>query len=305
MSTVFHPITEKDIQAMQQMRTMFAGAPKLTFEPASRPIFDSIMSQTPTPDAVTFDEGEVGGVKGWWARPAQVNQKSVVVYLHGGGYVIGSATAYRNFAGQIAKRAGTLAFVAEYSLAPEHPFPAAHKDLQQILHTFVSDGFERIALVGDSAGGGLALSVLTDTSANATNIVGVVAISPWVDISLTGKSTVSRATADIILSKETLADAAGVYLGNYSKDDPRLPTLNGEFVNRLPVLVHVGDAEVLLDDAVRFADSAKNAGLESVVHVWEGMPHVFPSSFAMLQAGADALEDIGAFLGKRLSANPT
>lgn len=301
LSTVFHKITQHDTQAMEQMRAMFAGTPKLKFEPASRPIFDDIMSQTPTPGSVTFEEGEVGGVKGWWARPAKANPKSVVLYLHGGGYVIGSATAYRNFAGQIAKRAGAAAFIADYSLAPEHPFPAAHEDVQAILKALTSIGYERIALVGDSAGGGLALSVLTDPSANPAHIVGIVALSPWIDVSVTGNSAVSRAEQDIILSKEALAEASAAYVGTHSREDPRLPTLNAEFVNKISILVHVGDAEVLVDDSVRLADKAEKAGLESAVHVWEGMPHVFLSSFAMLEAGAKALDDVGTFLVKRLA----
>lgn len=297
----FYKITQQDSQAIEQMRAMFAGMPKLKFEPASRPVFDGIMSQTPAPDTVTFEEGEVGGVKGWWARPTKSTPKSVVLYLHGGGYVIGSAAAYRNFAGQIAKRAGSAAFIADYSLAPENPFPAAHEDVQAMLKTFVSLGYERIALVGDSAGGGLALSLMTDPSADVTHIVGIVALSPWIDVAVTGGSAVSRADMDFILSKERLVEAAAAYLGTHKREDSRLPTLKAEFVNMIPILVHVGDSEVLMDDTVRLADKAEKAKMESTVHVWEGMPHVFPSSFAMLQAGTEALEDVGTFLAKRLA----
>src|SRR6185369_8863843 len=103
---------------------------------------------------------EVGGVQGWWCRPAHADERAVLLYLHGGGYVIGSAAAYRNFVGHIARRAGAAAFVADYALAPERPYPAAMDDLRAIHEGLLARGYERIALCGDSAGGGLALSLL-------------------------------------------------------------------------------------------------------------------------------------------------
>lgn len=298
---VRHDITSSDAQAMQAMRAMFEGNPKIKFSPASRAAFDGIMGQAPAPDEVSFEQGEVGGVAGWWCRPKNARAASVILYLHGGGYVIGSAGAYRNFVGQIAKRAGAVAFVADYALAPERPFPAAHDDLEAIHAGLLKLGYERIAVVGDSAGAGLALSSIAGGMAKSGRIVGVVAMSPWIDMSLSGESMVTRADADPLLSRETLAEAAALYLGNADARDPRLPNLGGDLSAMPPVRIHVGDAEVLLDDSLRFAKRAEEAGLDCEVHVWEGMIHVFPSNFAMLQSAAEALDDIGSYLAGLLT----
>lgn len=177
-SIVRHDITPSDAQAMQAMRTMFEGNPKLKFEPANRAAFDGIMGQAPAPDGVHFEWGEVGGVPGWWCRPEKATAASVILYLHGGGYVIGSAGAYRNFVGHIAKRAGATAFVADYALAPERPFPAAVNDFRSLHEGLLTLGYERIAVVGDSAGAGLALSSTANGITKSSKIVGVVAMSP-------------------------------------------------------------------------------------------------------------------------------
>lgn len=300
-SIVRHDITSSDAQAMKAMRAMFEGNPKLKFEPASRAAFDGIMGQAPAPEDVHFEQGEVGGVPGWWCRPEKAAHASVILYLHGGGYVIGSAGAYRNFVGHMAKRASTAAFVADYALAPEQPFPAAVNDFRALHQGLLSLGYERIAIVGDSAGAGLALSAVADGIAKSGQIVGVVAMSPWIDMSLSGETMITRANTDPILSRETLADAAVLYLGKVGADDKRLPRLDNDLSTMPPVLIHVGDAEVLLDDSLRFAKSAEGAGLDCEVHVWQGMTHVFPSSFAMLQAAAEALDDIGAFLARQFT----
>jgi acetyl esterase/lipase len=296
MSVVMHEISPSDAKAMHAMRAAFAQGPKLKFEPATRATYDQIISQAPAPEAVSFEQGEAGGVPGWWCRPPQAEGRAVLPYLHGGGYVIGSAAAYRNFVGHIAKRAGAAAFVADYALAPERPYPAAMNDVRAIHEGLLSLGYERIALCGDSAGAGLALSFLTGKGVRADRIVGVVAMSPWIDLSLTGESMISRDAEDPLLSKATLADAAIAYLGQRGLKDRQLSPLDGDISAIPPVRIDVGNAEVLLDDALRFAKKAEQAGVTCEVHVWEGMIHVFPSSFAMLQASAKALNDIGAFL---------
>ncbi|WNG14569.1 alpha/beta hydrolase [Cystobacter fuscus] len=301
MSVIKHEISSSDAQALRAMRAMFAGAPKLKFEPASRAAFDEIIARTPPPETVRFEQGEVGGVPGWWCRPKHADDTAVVLYLHGGGYVIGSAAAYRNFVGHIAERAGAAAFVADYALAPERPFPAATNDIRALHEGLLARGYERIALCGDSAGAGLALSFLTDGTAKSERILGVVAMSPWIDLSVSGESMASRAEEDPLLSRATLAEAAATYLGGHRVEDPRLATLDGDFSMLPPVRIHVGDAEVLLDDSLRFARKAEQAGRSCEVHVWEGMTHVFPSSFTMLHAAAEALEDIGRFLAGLLS----
>ena len=293
-----HPLSAADAQAIAGLRAMLSGAPKLTLEPATRPTFDAIMGQAPAPDGVRFERGTVGGVPGWWARSERTEEGAVILYLHGGGYVIGSAEAYRNFAGTLAARTGAPAFIADYALAPERPFPAASEDADALHQGLRELGYERIALVGDSAGGGLALAL----AANAPkgSFVGVVLLSPWIDLTLGGETMRSRADGDPILSRQALADAAKTYLGSYGTDDGRLPGSAMDLSALPPVRIHVGDAEVLLDDSRAFARRAEAAGLDAEVHVWDGMTHVFPSSFAMLEAGSAALDASAAFLASKI-----
>ena len=297
--TITHPLSPSDAQAMDALRSMLAGAPRLSFEPASRPAFDAIMGQVPAPEGVRFERDTVGGVSGWWARPDGAREGSVVLYLHGGGYVIGSAGAYRHFVGHIAKTARAAAFITDYGLAPERPFPAAVADARALHDGLRALSYRRIAVAGDSAGGGLALALAA--GAPRGTFAGVVALSPWIDLTLSGETMAIRADADPILSRQALADAARLYLGAHRADDPQLPGLAMDLSTLPPVRIHVGDAEVLLDDAQGFAQRAEAAGLDAEVHVWDGMTHVFPSSFAMLEAGAAALDAIAAFLAERLA----
>jgi acetyl esterase/lipase len=300
MAVVRHELSSSDAQAMQAMRAAFAKAPKLNFEPASRAAYDEIIAQAPAPESVSFEQGEVGGVAGWWCRPAHSDDRVVVLYLHGGGYVMGSAAAYRNFVGHLAEQGRAAAFIADYALAPERPFPAAMNDMRALHEGLLARDHERIALCGDSAGAGLALSFLTGRAVRAERIVGVVAMSPWIDLSLSGGSMVSRERDDPFLSKVTLEQAAAFYLGTQTAKGPRLSPLDGDISTMPPIRIHVGSAEVLLDDSLRFATKAEQAGLNCEVHVWEGMIHVFPANFAMLHAAAQVVRDIGSFFASVL-----
>jgi acetyl esterase/lipase len=282
---------------MQAIRAAFAQAPKFKFEPASRAAYDGIISQAIAPEEVTATQGEVGGVPGWWCRSPNATSQSVVLYLHGGGYVIGSASAYCGFAGQIAARTRAAVFVADYALAPERPYPAAMNEMKALYDGLLEHGYQRIALCGDSAGAGLVFSFLTGRTAKPDRLVGVVGLSPWFDLSLSGNSLASRADDDPILSRATLKEAAALYLGKGGTTDSKFPPLASDISSMPPVRIHVGSAEVLLDDSLRFAKVAEQAGLDCEVHVWDGMIHVFPTNFAMLQASAEALGDVGSFLG--------
>lgn len=294
MSLIRHPLSAADAKATKAIRASMAGHPKLKIEPATRAAYDEIFAHAPVPEGVSFEQETLGGVRGLWCRPAQAGNEAALLYLHGGGYIAGSASAYRNFVGHIATRARVAAFVADYALAPERPFPAAMNEVGALHRALVLRNFERIALCGDSAGGGLALSFLTDKP-RPDRIVGVAALSPWIDLSVSGNPTASG-EEDPILSKEMLAENAAMYLGGTSSQDVPSP-LRGDISTMPPVRIDVGTAEVLLDDALRFATAAERAGLKGEVHVWEGMSHVFPLSFSQLGAAAEAIEGIGTFLG--------
>ena len=273
---------------MRTIRARIASEPPLRMIPANRQRFADFMRETPSAD-VAYEEAELGGVRGWWVRPRPYDDRAAILHLHGGGYVLGSAECQRSFASQIAARAGVPAFVVDYRLAPEQPFPAALDDAEAVFCALAAAGHERIALVGDSAGGGLALALMTATHLRCdAHLTGAVVFSPWTDLALTGESLRTRAAVDPLLSHEWLDEAAALYLEAHDRRDPRVSPLYADLTDLPAVLVHVGEDEVLLDDSTRLADHVE-------LHVWEGMTHVFSVDLA-LTASHEALASAGAFL---------
>jgi monoterpene epsilon-lactone hydrolase len=298
--TTHHEEHLLDRAAMALMRTMLAVQPKLQFVPEARPAFDELMEKTPEATGITYEAAEVAGVAGWWCTPQQAQRNAAIVYFHGGAYVLGSARAYRNFVGQIAERAKTAAFVVDYSLAPERRFPAAVDDAKAVYLALAAAGFSKLAIAGDSAGGGLALSLLlliteVAQTEGLPKPSAAAVISPWTDLALTGNSMADRAGADPLLTRESLAGAAQLYLGDHDRRDPKASPLYGHMCGLPPVLFHVGEDEILLDDSRRFASRIEAAGGVAELHIWEGMTHVFASNLA-LQSAKDALANIGEFL---------
>ena len=302
MTTTRQPLHLLDRAVMLGMRTMVASMKGSVTGPEARKPFDELMEQTPAAPGVTYEVASVGGVAGVWCRPADTpDAAAAILYFHGGAYIVGSALAYQHFVGQIVARTQIAAFVPEYGLAPERPFPAAVDDAQAAYAGLVAQGFTRIALAGDSAGGGLALSLLSLTVAKAKDGVslrplGAVAMSPWTDLALTGDSMETRAEADPLLTKEALATTAHLYLGKNDPRDPRVSPLYADLTGLPPIRIHVGEDEVLLDDSTRYGDRVDKSGGACQVNVWEGMVHVFPSNVSTLHAAKAALDDIGDFL---------
>jgi acetyl esterase/lipase len=298
--TTHHEEHLLDRAAMLAMRALLAVQPKLQFGPEARPDFDSLMEKTPAAEGVTYDVATIAGVAGWWCRPQHPVDDCAVVYFHGGAYVLGSAAAYRNFVGQIAARAKVAIFIPDYGLAPEHPFPAAVNEAASVYRGLAASGLSKLAIAGDSAGGGLALVLLrlVTSAANdetAPKPLAAVVMSVWADLALTGESMETRAKDDPMLTRDALNQAAQLYLGDKDRHDPKASPLYGEVIGLPPVMFHVGEDEILLDDSRRFANRIEAAGGVAQLHIWEGMTHVFPSNVS-LQAAKDALDEIGAFL---------
>ncbi|MDG6904646.1 MAG: alpha/beta hydrolase [Nitrososphaerota archaeon] len=296
MTTVHHPLTKKDREAMMEIRktaTLRKGA-------LERTAFDQRAEQlTPAAPEIRCEEEEVGGVAGWWCRPDKTDRTSAILYLHGGGYRVGSARAFRNFVSQIAKRADISCFVPDYRLAPENSFPAAVEDCRAAYLGLTSRGFRDIVTVGDSAGGGLILILLNSVVPKPK---ASVALSPWTDLAITGETMVSRASEDYILSRESLAEAANQYLASHNARDPLASPLYGDLAGLPPVSIHVGEDEILLDDARRYVDKFSRAGGDIELHIWEGMTHVFQRNVEVLAAAEASLVEIGAFIRKRIGS---
>jgi len=212
---------------------------------AGRKLFDDIMERVAIPDGVTFEAANAGGVPGWWAKSARAQKEAAILHVHGGWFNLGTATAYRNFVGHIASSAGADAFIPDYRLAPEHPFPAAIRDLEACYRRLVDQGIARIALTGDSAGGNLALLLLSIASAP----VGAVVFSPITDLALTGESFDTRADADPYFTKSQAAALIRSYLTAMDPKNPLVSPLYADLTGLPPIRIHVGDDEILLDDS--------------------------------------------------------
>lgn len=304
MTTHHHPLSPQDGEVNLVFRPQILPMKGALKGAQAREPFAHIMEQVLDAPGVDYVRGAVGGVSGVWCRPAASSPKAAILYLHGGAFVFGSAWAYRHLAGQIAARAEVDVFVPDYRQAPEHPFPAAIIDAKAAFAGLAAGGRERIALVGDSAGGGLALSLIAELSAKrarpTVQAVGVAVFSPWTDLTLSGESLQARAAADPIFTRDNLAQNAQLYLSGANPHDPRVSPLLGQLAGLPPVQIHVGEDEVLLDDARRYGDRARQVGGQVEVHVWEGMAHVFPASVGMLEAADRGLALAGAFLKSHL-----
>ena len=298
MTIIYHDEHPADRAAVLAMRAVIALNSPAPIGPEARPDFDTTIARTPLAESVDYEPATVGGVPGWWCRPAEPRQDGVILYHHGGAYVLGSAAAYRHFVGQLAARAGLAAFVADYALAPERPFPAAVDDALACYRGLADLGHRRIALAGDSAGGGLTFSLLAAAGrlSDLPRPLGALALSPWTDLALTGASMETRAQADPMLTRERLDQAAQLYLGERGRDAPEASPLRGALAGLPPVQIHVGDAEILLDDSLRYVERIVATGGEGTAHVWAGMVHVFPAAIGTLRAASEALDIAGAFL---------
>ncbi|MER9648684.1 alpha/beta hydrolase [Mesorhizobium sp. M0199] len=284
--TMIQPLPPEDAPAAAAMRQASSAHKGEKLGPEARPMFDAMFAATPAAADVWLKAATVGGIAGFWIRPANARPGARILYLHGGGYVLGSAHAFTSFVGQIAARAGADAFVPDYRLAPEHAFPAAIDDALAAYRGLVADGAERMVVVGDSAGGGLTLALLSilasDMTEGVVQPVGAAVMSPWTGLTLTGDSFETRAEADPIFTRDVLQGFADMYLQGQDGMNPKASPLYADLDGLPPIRIDVGDDELLLADSIRYAEQAQEAGVEVTLSVWEGMAHVFQSSLTSL-----------------------
>jgi len=301
---VTHPLDPEDAAITAVMRAMTSAAKGVQRGIEARGQFDSFMESVLPRDDVTFEADILGGIPGLWVNPADGRRDAAIVHLHGGWFNFGSAKAYRHLVAHIAVRAGARAFIPDYRLAPEHPFPAATDDVLACYRGLAARDFHRIAITGDSAGGNLALVLASRVTgeADSTNatLVGVAVISPVTDLTLSGATYVTRADADPLFTRPQVAELVQSYLGSADAQLPQASPLQGRLAGMPPVRIDVGDDEVLLDDSLRYVERAVAAGVDARADVWIGMPHGFPGSIGRLKAAAQALDAIGAFLTEKL-----
>lgn len=258
----------------------------------------------PPAEDMTFVPVDAGGVSAEWSTADVADSGRVVIYFHGGAYVMGSVATHRNLVAHIARRTGARVLNVDYRLGPEHPFPAAVDDAVAAYRFVLESGVpaSKIAVAGDSAGGGLTAACLVALRDAGEAMPGAaVCISPWLDLSQSFGSWQSKADIDPMLEIEQIQTCADAYLGGA---DPKTPTASPIFANLRglsPLLVQVGTAETLLDESVEFAKRAKAAGVDATVDVAQDMIHVWHAFADLLPEGRDALDDLAAFLDAKLA----
>ncbi|MEA1648001.1 alpha/beta hydrolase [Nitrospirillum sp. BR 11164] len=265
---------------------------------APRDIYDRFIAASPLADGVTTEEVAEAGVHGWWVRPAAATAGQAILFIHGGGYVQGTARAYRGFVSQVVSRTGIPALAIDYPLAPEATLPAAPDAALAAYAHLVARGFSRIAIVGDSAGGGLSLVTMARLAAQSTlpgPVAGVV-FSPWADLAFTGRSMTDPAVTDALIGHDYLRACADKYVGTLPPTDPLASPLHGRLDGLPPLLIQVGTDERLLDDSRQLAAKAAAVGVPVELQVWEGLHHVFQLDVTHLESSRRALDHAARFL---------
>jgi epsilon-lactone hydrolase len=265
--------------------------------------FEQMAEAFPLPADVVCEPVDADGVPCEWIQAPGADPKRVILYLHGGGYVIGSIRTHREMISRLSRAAGVRCLAVDYRLAPEHPFPAAVEDATTAYRWLVKQGIspKKIVVAGDSAGGGLTIATLVNLRDQRDELpAAAVPISPWVDLEGIGESMTARAALDPMVQKPGLLQLAGHYLAGKSPRTPLAAPLYADLTGLPPLLIQVGTAETLYDDATRIAERAKKAGVEVTLEPWEDMIHVFQVFAPMLPEGQKAIERIGAFVRERI-----
>ncbi len=259
--------------------------------------YDAMLGANPLPDATSIEELRIGLCNADWVSVPDSREDRVILYLHGGGYVIGSNVAYREFASRLAQANRARVCVLDYRLAPENPFPAAVDDAVAAFGWLLEQGAKpsRITVAGDSAGGGLTLATLMSLrDAGGPQAACGVCFSPWTDLAGTGDSARPGAVDDPLVSDEVLSEMTQAYVGEDVRN-PLASPLYGDYEGLPPLFLLVGGREILLDDALRVADKARKAGVDVTYFRGDGLVHVWPVLAPTAPESAAALEQMAGF----------
>ena len=260
---------------------------------------DAMGGAVPGLDNVTTESVTAGGVDGEWIVADGGDGGPTMLYLHGGGYVLGSVQSHRPMIERMAVAIGGRVLAINYRLAPEAPFPGAVDDAVAAYRWLLEQGVQpaNLAIAGDSAGGGLTIATLLALRDAGDPLPACAApISPWNDMEATGESMATRAAVDPMVQKEPLLQMAQTYLQGSDARTPLAAPLHGDFSGLPPLLIQVGDAETLLDDSTRIAPKMKAQGVDVTLEVWDDMIHVWHLFAPMLDKGQEAIDRIGEFV---------
>jgi acetyl esterase/lipase len=251
------------------------------------------------PREIQVESISIEGIQSEWVQ-MPVSHPGVILYLHGGAYALGSIATHRDFIARLSIATKMRCLAINYRLAPENPFPAALQDVTTTYHWLLDQGLsaKKIMIAGDSAGGGLALAtMLSLRDAGEAMPAGAICISPWFDLAMTGASIHEKTEHDPILSATSLKMFAGYYADENPTNDPLISPLYAELTGLPPILIQVGSDEILLSDATRLTDKARQSGVDVNLKIWDEMFHVF-QLISFLPETRKALVQIAKFVAQ-------
>jgi len=260
---------------------------------------DLVTARFRPPAKVKFEPQMVNDCNAEWVIPPRIKTNQVMLYVHGGGYVGGSAKTYRGLTGKLAKDACIKVLAIDYKLVPEYAYPEGRNDVVNAFKWLIKAGYKpkEIIVAGDSAGGGLALSAaLAIRDKLKKQPSGLILLSPWTDVSGVNPSVKENEDRDPVLSGEHMATLGKLYAGDYPTNDPGVSPIYADPKGLCPILVHVGSEEVLYDDSVLLAKRFKEAGANIRLKVWKDCMHVFHISWKFFPEGRKAIKELDAFI---------
>ncbi|MDB5229128.1 MAG: alpha/beta hydrolase protein [Bacteroidota bacterium] len=259
--------------------------------------FERVASLTKFPRFVTKEEIKYADLEAAWFTPDGYGKSKTILYLHGGGYVMGSFNTHRALIGRIARASGCKTLAVNYRKAPENPYPAAVHDVLKVYKQMLADGYENIFIMGDSAGGGLALALLQLIRKHKlAQAAGLVLLSPWTDLTLSGDSVHGKKDIDPMVSPGLLEIFSKRYLGDADPKDPLISPYFADVKGFPPTLIQVGGNETLLDDATRMAQKLNKAGVKVKLDIFDNMMHVWHFFGGIMPEANKAIDEIGEFV---------
>jgi len=282
---------------LEMIRVRSAEVRKTTDD--DRLSYERIMSVLPMDDDIETERVGVNGTPAEWISAPESQENRVILYLHGGGYLFGSARTHRVMLAHMARASKARVLALDYRLAPEIPFPAPVEDSVSAYRWLLDQGIsaKKMVIGGDSAGGGLAIAALVALrSVGEPMPAAGVCISAWTDMESTGQSHTTNAESDPSVSKERLLKIAKVYLAGKDPTAPLASPIHADLTGLPPLLLQVGSIEVLLDDSTLLKSRAKTAGVSVEMEVWDDMPHVWHHYAPILPEARKAIGRIGEFV---------
>jgi acetyl esterase/lipase len=288
---------------IEAVRALLGAKPRPVGWAARRERLEEVGAQQ-VGDDIALEAASHDGLPLEWSLATGSDPSRVLLYFHGGGYCSGSIASHRGMVASAGRAAGARTLAVGYRLAPEHPFPAALDDARAAYALLLDQGYapERIAVGGDSAGGGLTLALMISLRDAGKPLPGCGwLVSPWVDLEMSGATMESKAAVDPLIQKPYLRELAEAYLGGTDAKNPLASPLCADLADLPPLLTQVGSAETLLDDAVRIVARAGAADVAAALEIWPHMIHAFPLWADRLESGRAALASAGAFIRARLA----